>query len=130
MRHTLWRPGGVTTTQAVVCLVNQDGSLQARTLGEAGPCNVLADGIDVGTDNVLAAIRLAAEQAGLPESYVADVMVLALAGAGRQDHRDRVRHRIEPSCRVDRLHVIADFTAVLESVETKNPTVALVAGTC
>ncbi len=78
--------GGGTSCRAVFAA--PDGTVLGT--GLAGPANIVTD-LLLARDNIVAAARLAVQQAGLPEHRISEsAAVLGLAGANISDHANRI----------------------------------------
>ena len=127
-RFLLGCDGGGTKTVAELAILHDDGEIETRGEGVAGPGNVLGESSDTALRNLNDAIDIAFQTAGLKDRAV-DAMVLSLAGAGRESERAVVRKWIEDHQLAQRLEIVPDCRAVFEAGLPDGIGVVLVAGT-
>lgn len=127
MRIVAGCDGGGTKTVVRVQVISDSGAVLVDGRGQAGPGNVSLVASAIG--NIHAAVAEALGDAQLESSATIDVMVAALAGAGRRQDQDRARSQLERAFKVSRVEVVPDAAVLFAAADLSGPAIALIVGT-
>ena len=120
--------GGGTKTVTHLARIDDGGNSVLIGKGLAGSSNVRSVGWDQGMGNLKSSILAAWSEAGI-ETAPANAAVLALAGSGQADMRERMLQWAKASNLANHIEIIHDARAVLLAGTSADWGVALVAGT-
>lgn len=112
---------GGTKTAAIVA---RDGEIVSRSHG-AGAKMRSGRGITVAT-TIAEAVRRALTQAGTTQ---ADILIAGVAGAGREEERDELRHALRQEAVAQRVIVTGDTEMALAAAFGDKPGIVVTAGT-
>lgn len=104
------------------------GTPQVLGRGAAGPSNARAAGLEVAARNIVAAIEQAFQDAGIRPRQVLRAC-LAMAGADREEDRQRLFAWAEQAGFAQRVRIVNDGLPVLYAAHPQGLGVALIAGT-
>lgn len=125
MKHVLGVDGGGTKTTARVLEVGPDGRLCLLASGHAGGSNPLSVGWDASYAAVSAAIKAAADDAGV----AIDATVIAVAGCGSPAAKERLEAWAVSQAFAIRTKVVPDTEPLLADVPAGEAAIGLIAGT-
>ena len=128
MQLVLGVDGGGTKTAAWLAAAHPDDSNEILGRGTAGPGNPRAVGFETAQRNILTAIAAAFEDAKLGHQPVA-VACFGLAGAGRPEEQQRIKHWAHEQKIAPRMLVVGDAEPVLAAAAPDNVGIALICGT-
>jgi glucosamine kinase len=125
VKHVLGVDGGGTKTTARVLEVGPDGRLCLLASGHAGGSNPLSVGWEASEAAVSAAIKAAADVAGV----TIDAAVIAVAGCGSPAARERLEAWAVGQAFATRTKVVPDTEPLLADVPAGEAAIGLIAGT-
>lgn len=120
---------GGSKTLATLATSGPDGELHTLGSGRAGSGNPLSGGLEQATNSIRSAVHEALTSAGLHDSTVARVAVVALAGAANEEVRTGVSERLSNAGIAQHCIVESDATPLLATASAHGPCVGLIAGT-
>ena len=125
MKHVLGVDGGGTKTTARVLEIGPDGRLCLLASGHAGGSNPLSVGWDASYAAVSAAIKAAADAAGVS----IDAAVIAVAGCGSRAAKERLEAWAISQAFASQTKVVPDTEPLLADVPAGEAAIGLIAGT-
>ncbi|QDV73532.1 BadF/BadG/BcrA/BcrD ATPase family protein [Botrimarina mediterranea] len=125
MKHVLGVDGGGTKTTARVLGIGPNGRLCLLASGHAGGSNPLSVGRDASHAAVSAAIKAAADGAGVP----IDAAVIAVAGCGSPAAQEQLEAWAESQAFALQTKVVPDTEPLLADVPAGDVAIGLIAGT-
>lgn len=125
VKHVLGVDGGGTKTTARVLEVGSDGRLCLLASGHAGGSNPLSVGWDASYAKVSAAIKAAADDAGV----AIDAAVIAVAGCGSPAAKERLEAWAVNQAFAMRTKVVPDTEPLLADFPNGEVAIGLIAGT-